>query len=165
MTPNFGHKVRFNEVRTIGDTKENATGALGDVQLSWLAKVKVNGMETYADVDSGADVSLISSNFTKRLSDKPELTSETTIRTILDCEGAKVYCTGHINLGIGDKTFRHSVRVGITRDDMILGMDFLRPVGTSFDITNGKLTIGDMQVELTSTELGGPMDVSIVPAS
>ena len=54
------------------------------------------------------------------------------------------------------------MRVGITRDDMILGMDFLRPVGMSFDITNGELTIGDEQVQLTSTELGGAMDVIIV---
>ena len=50
----------------------------------------------------------------------------------------------------------------MTREDMILGMDFLRPLGTNFDLTNGKLKIGKTKIKLKSTKVAGAMDVVTV---
>ena len=107
-------------------------GALGDTQPSWVAKVKVSGVETLAIVDSGAEVSLIFNEFYDKMSDKPDIVSETAIRTVIQGEGAKVFRTGPIDLEIDGHLFKHSVRVGLTREDMILGMDVFAPHGHKF---------------------------------
>ena len=70
--------------------------------------------------------------FYEKIPDKPDLTDETTIRTVLLGDGAKVYRAGPVDLEIGGHVFKHFRTRGNDAGRHDFGHGFFAPTRHQF---------------------------------
>ena len=130
--------------------------------VSALLPVTINGTETKLLVDTGAAVTIISSELFNRIPDnvKPQLTECTSVKLeAADGNCIAVAGTATVDITIGTANFAWKVYVAPIKDDGLLGYDFLYNYDCAFEARRG-LRINDHWV--TCDVIKGPPRVARV---
>ena len=133
-------------------------------QGAWLVELQVNGVDVRAIVDTGAETSMLSYSVVEQMNPPPEVVAETTIKTAMHGDKMQAYGLATVSIKLGSQHYQLPVCVGPLRDQMLLGLDFMRENYTLVDTGEGDLVIGDQIVKLIPTKLGQGSTLSAVTA-
>ncbi|PJE78327.1 hypothetical protein CI610_02742 [invertebrate metagenome] len=111
---------------------------------SSLVKVTVGEVPITARIDSGAEMTIISTSVFDRLRKKPKKLKDVVMH-LADTESSlNGTWIAPISLKIGSSVFKESVYVAPISDEMLLGHDLLHKWGTIHDMKTDTLLIGEM---------------------
>ena len=103
-------------------------------------------------VDTGADVTLLSSKIWDQLKEKPELERFVTAQRIVGVQGSSLQVRGTAEVQIGLETERFNAKVVIveklTTQEAILGKDFLKQNSCVIDVGKGTLYLANRGITL-----------------
>ena len=133
-------------------------------QGAWLVELQVNGADVRAVVDTGAETSMLSYSVVEQMNPQPEVVAETTIKTAMHGDKMQAYELAPVSIKLGSQHYQLPVCVGPLRDQMLLGLDFMRENYALVDTGEGALVIGDQIVKLIPTKLGQGSTLSAVIA-
>ena len=94
---------------------------------------------------------------------KWEGTRTSTLRRLVDARGEEIPVFGEATVAIhlGDFSTQHTFVEAAIRDDIVLGMDFLRYYKCIIDLPARRLSIGDISVDLEHSADGGDSKASV----
>jgi hypothetical protein len=94
---------------------------------AWSIPLQIGGQQTYATIDTAADITILSGEVYKSLRPRPEIhvVRDTNVRLAGEGAGMTAQYLGSLNLRIEDYDFAHPIYVGPLQDDMLLVIDFL----------------------------------------
>ena len=117
-----------------------------------LLKVRVQRNHVWALIDSGANISVISTELAALLSPCIEAHYTPDFSHVSGVGGEMLQVTDRVVLGlyIGDQEFIHEFHVVSIRTSMILGLDFLNKFKAVVNFATNTLTLDDIEVSLSS---------------
>ncbi|XP_062615272.1 uncharacterized protein LOC134277010 [Saccostrea cucullata] len=108
----------------------------------------VEGMEVTAVVDTGAEVSVLSTRVYDQLEPKPPILEYVTMRQAGENAELEGFIAGPVTVCIGQQEHEMKLYVAPLQDSMLLGMDFLRARKAQLDLGQGTLTLGDEAIRV-----------------
>ena len=135
---------------------------------SLIVEVSVQNTVTYALVDLGAQVTVLSREFVSKLALPPKAIGEAKLRgaeaeSIMDANKLST-----IVIGLGSQTFEwDGAYMASISDCVILGLDFLRAVGAKIDLGRARLEMGEEEIiaRYGRLQAGGEYHISQVVCS
>jgi transposase InsO family protein len=115
--------------------------------------VKINGVETYAVLDTGAQCSLLNSKFAKLHLSNLNNAGTVFVRGI-SSEPVSATFVNNLSVGIKNRVFAFSAAITDMSDDCLLGLDFILSNGLDISGSKKTIVIGDISL---------PIDMSVVP--
>lgn len=129
------------------DQFEVPTVNMGRVRGSNFVEVSLNGVKTFALVDSGATTSIVSSKFAEALGIKRFSKRSPSLKSanggIINTEGME-----SLQLKVGNSEFKHTFVIGEIINNLILGIDFLEKHGVTLNFSLGRLEMANQYVSL-----------------
>jgi hypothetical protein len=92
---------------------------------SMLVPIQINGIQVFAVVDSGAQVSMINKVLYNQILDKPKITETVFIKGINSTASIRAHIVPNINIKIGRTNLQWNMLMAEIMDKVILGLDFL----------------------------------------
>ena len=118
---------------------------------SWVLPVILNGVRTYALIDSGASCCLLS-KAVYELMDKSRYPLKSGNRVITGVGGRSLTTLGEmtVQVGIGGKNWPMNMAVSSERETVgcYLGMDFFRKYECDFSVKTGTFTLGGVSLPM-----------------
>ncbi|KAL8622171.1 hypothetical protein ACOMHN_052973 [Nucella lapillus] len=111
-------------------------------------KINVGGLPIEAKVDSGAEITIISTSVFQQLKKKPKKIRDVEMHLADQGSSLSGFITEPLELKIGQAKFRENVHVAPIGDKMLLGYDLLHSWGAIHDMRTNMLLIGKEHVPL-----------------
>jgi hypothetical protein len=92
---------------------------------SMLVPIQINGIQVFAVVDSGAQVSIINKDLYNQILDKPKITETVFIKGINSTASIRAHIVPNINIKIGRTNLQWNMLMAEITEKVILGLDFL----------------------------------------
>ncbi|XP_045198753.1 uncharacterized protein LOC123553066 [Mercenaria mercenaria] len=125
-------------------------------------KVQVGDQAVTADVDTAAQVTIISDKVYDALQRKPKRLRTVQLMTAGRKMGMKGFVVGPVKLKIGEQWYREQLYVAPIEQEMLLGFDLLRRWSAMLDMGRGILTFDSQVINLNVGERGEVPDVNRV---
>ncbi|KAL7841611.1 hypothetical protein SRHO_G00253020 [Serrasalmus rhombeus] len=145
--------------------RELVVGRLGTGHGLWL-KCTVQGVPVTALVDTGSTVSIIRPGALCLLRKNAAVTWDPTDTMLRSVTGERIKMGGKKRLcvGLAKRTLQHEFCLAPIRDACILGLDFLKALGTVLDIPAAALRLGRTRIPLAAPPTAEP-DRAVATAS
>ncbi|KAL8599127.1 hypothetical protein ACOMHN_007843 [Nucella lapillus] len=111
-------------------------------------KIVVGGLPVEAKIDSGAEITILSTTAFEKLREKPKMLREVNMQLADQGSTMRGFITRPVGLKIGGMTFHEQVHVAPISDQMLLGHDLLHHWGVIHDMGTNTLLIGNERIPL-----------------
>jgi len=113
--------------------------------------LEVGGLPVRARIDSGAEITILSSIKYAQLKKKPAKVKDITMRLADNDSSIKGFIIKPISIRLGNQTFKERVYVAPIQDEMLLGHDLLHHLGALLDLQTDCLLINNESIPLITT--------------
>ncbi|XP_013385279.1 uncharacterized protein LOC106155146 isoform X2 [Lingula anatina] len=110
-------------------------------------KLKLGGLPIHARVDTGSEVTILSTKVYEKLKRKPSILGDVAMSLASDNAVLKGYFIDSLKMKLGSSTFQTQYIAPI-HDEMILGHDVLQNLGVIIDIEAGTLVVRGKMIKV-----------------
>ena len=125
-------------------------------------EIMVGGKKVTARIDSGAEITILSSSFYDKLKDPPGKVKDVKMKLADKDSFLNGFVTKPINIQLGDQIFKERVYVAPISDEMLLGHDILHHLGVLLDLKTDSMLVNGESIPLKTTFKDGQSIVARV---
>ncbi|CAG2257817.1 unnamed protein product [Mytilus edulis] len=122
------------------------------VAASLILKVKINGVDVDAVVDTAAQVTIISEKFMKKLQPPLELKSSVTLKGAGAENKIKARYANRVSIRTGKTETKWQIIVADITDPVLLGLDFLQHLQAVIDLANYTVKINNQTLQASAVK-------------
>ncbi|CAG2215849.1 unnamed protein product [Mytilus edulis] len=122
------------------------------VAASLILKVKINGVDVDAVVDTAAQVTIISEKFMKKLQPPLELKSSVTLKGAGAENKIKARYANRVSIRTGKTETKWQIIVADITDSVLLGLDFLQHLQAVIDLANYTVKINNQTLQASAVK-------------
>ena len=118
---------------------------------SSFVQLKVGSIDVNARIDSGAEITILSSKIYEKLSKAPAKVKEVGLQMADKDTVMKGFIIQPLKMKLGNQCFSERVYVASIGDDMLLGHDLLHHLGVCLDMRTDTLILNEEQIPVTTS--------------
>ena len=118
---------------------------------SSFVQLKVGSIDVNARIDSGAEITILSSKIYEKLSKAPAKVKEVGLQMADKDTVMKGFIIQPLKMKLGNQCFSERVYVASIGDDMLLGHDLLHHLGVCLDLRTDTLILNEEQIPVTTS--------------
>ena len=118
---------------------------------SSFVQLKVGSIDVNARIDSGAEITILSSKIYEKLSKAPAKVKEVGLQMADKDTVMKGFIIQPLKMKLGNQCFSERVYVASIGDDMLLGHDLLHHLGVCLDLRTDTLIFNEEQIPVTTS--------------
>ena len=118
---------------------------------SSFVQLKVGSIDINARVDSGAEITILSSKIYEKLNNAPAKVKEVGLQMADKDTVMKGFIIQPLKMKLGNQCFSERVYVASIGDDMLLGHDLLHHLGVCLDMRTDTLILNEEQIPVTTS--------------
>ena len=118
---------------------------------SSFVQLKVGSIDINARIDSGAEITTLSSKIYEKLNKAPAKVKEVGLQMADKDTVMKGFIIQPLKMKLGNQCFSESVYVASIGDDMLLGHDLLHHLGVCLDMRTDTLILNEEQIPVTTS--------------
>ena len=118
---------------------------------SSFVQLKVGSIDVNARIDSGAEITTLSSKIYEKLSKAPAKVKEVGLQMADKDTVMKGFIIQPLKMKLGNQCFSERVYVASIGDDMLLGHDLLHHLGVCLDLRTDTLILNEEQIPVTTS--------------
>ena len=129
-------------------------GSIGIRQVksgSSFVQLKVGNMDINARIDSGAEITILSSQIYEKLKNAPAKIKDIELQTADNDSVLKGFIIQPLKMKLGNQNFSERVHVASIGDDMLLGHDLLHHLGVCLDMRSDTLILNEDRIPITTS--------------
>ena len=124
--------------------------------------LEVHGHSTHAIIDTASEVTIISDELFNQFDVKPPIIKQVTFQTAGKDLKMNGFLVGPVNIELGKSLLKEWIYVAPIKDEMLLGVNFLKTNGVILDLLNDTLRVGEQELPLNFGTISGPPKVAKV---
>ena len=124
--------------------------------------ILIQGVKTFAVVDTAAEVTIISDKLYESLEEKPKMIKEVVMNTAGRDLKMKAHMVFPVRLKLGEKVYEEQIYVAPIEDEMLLGIDFLEKHKADIDICERQLKLDGITLPMQLSSDGATPKVACV---
>ena len=113
--------------------------------------MKVRGIDVNARIDSGAEITILSSKIYEKLNIAPAKVKEVGLQMADRDTVMKSFIIQPLKMKLGNQCFSERVYVASIGDDMLLGCDLLHHLGVCLDMRTDTLILNEEQIPVSTS--------------
>ena len=113
-----------------------------------LHSFESRGKVVKARIDSGAEISILSTAIYNELKEKPQKVKDVVMQMADKENVLNGFITKPIQLGIGNQNFKERLYVAPIADEMLLGHDIMHHLGVLHDMCSDMLIVNGVKYQL-----------------
>ena len=118
---------------------------------SSFVQLKVGSIDINARIDSGAEITILSSKIYEKLNKAPAKVKEVGLQMADKDTVMKGFIIQPLKMKLGNQCFSERVYVASIGDDMLLGHDLLHHLGVCLDMRTDTLILNEEQIPVTTS--------------
>ena len=131
---------KINEKENLPNEDSITVQQLRSVSM-FRVPILIQGVKTFAVVDTAAEVTIISDKLYESLEEKPKIIKEVVMNTAGRDLKMKAHIVFPVRLKLGEKVYEEQIYVAPIEDEMLLGIDFLEKHKADIDICERQLKL------------------------
>ncbi|XP_056003459.1 uncharacterized protein LOC130046578 [Ostrea edulis] len=149
--------------RHAGEAHEELPVPIGQIRptTGFMVEMVVQGVRLQAVVDTGAEMSVLSTRVYEELDPKPPIKQHVTLVQAGENARMRGFVIGPVAVCLGDTEHNVDLYVAPLQDQMLLGMEFLHQQKAHLDLEHGTMTLGKEKVPMTFGRPGGGQEAQV----